>query len=201
MIEVAFWSDTDTRYCFQALNRAIPARKGKKKAKNNMSNANFFFKEIDSPVGKLKLVASDTALVGLFWEKEDLSHFRFEPARTSSESEHPILSRAETQLKEYFGGKRKSFDLPLAPTGTPFQGKVWKALRQIPFGTTKSYLEIAQAIGSPKACRAVGAANGRNPISIIIPCHRVIGADGKLTGFGGGLDVKEKLLSLEKATP
>ncbi|MBU6422065.1 MAG: methylated-DNA--[protein]-cysteine S-methyltransferase [Gammaproteobacteria bacterium] len=101
------------------------------------------------------------------------------------------------QLKEYFAGQRRSFDLPLAPEGTDFQLKVWRALRGIPFGATWSYGQLAKRIGKPKASRAVGAANGQNPIPIIVPCHRVIGADGSLTGFGGGLKIKQQLLELE----
>jgi methylated-DNA-[protein]-cysteine S-methyltransferase len=103
----------------------------------------------------------------------------------------------QRQLAEYFAGKRSQFELPLEPRGTEFQKKVWASLRTIPFGKTKSYAEIASAIGSPRACRAVGAANGKNPLSIVIPCHRVIGANGALTGFGGGLETKAKLLALE----
>lgn len=107
------------------------------------------------------------------------------------------LSDALLQLKQYFAGTRREFDLDLAPQGTPFQQRVWQELRAIPFGSTASYGAIAQCIGNPKACRAVGMANSRNPIPIIIPCHRVIGKDGSLTGFSGGLDVKKQLLDLE----
>ena len=112
-----------------------------------------------------------------------------------------MLTRAARQLAEYFAGTRRTFDLPLAFTarGTPFQQKVWRALLTIPFGETRSYGEIAAQIGSPRAVRAVGAANGRNPISIVAPCHRVVGANGKLTGFAGGLENKAYLLALEGA--
>lgn len=110
----------------------------------------------------------------------------------------PILQETEKQLAEYFAGIRKAFDLPLAPEGTDFQKSVWQALQQIPYGETRSYKEIATAVGNPKASRAVGLANNRNPISIVIPCHRVIGANGKLVGYGGGLGIKEALLQLEK---
>jgi methylated-DNA-[protein]-cysteine S-methyltransferase len=113
------------------------------------------------------------------------------------ERHHPILGEAERQLSEYFAGKRTHFELPLEPQGTEFQKKVWGRLRKIPFGKTRSYLQIARAIGSPRACRAVGGATGKNPLSIVIPCHRVIGANGTLTGFGGGLETKAKLLALE----
>jgi methylated-DNA-[protein]-cysteine S-methyltransferase len=110
----------------------------------------------------------------------------------------PLLRRAARELSEYFQGLRREFDLPLAPAGTPFQQKVWAALRDIPFGETRSYRQIAAAVGNPAACRAVGMANSRNPIAVIIPCHRVIGADGSLTGYAGGLDKKRHLLALEQ---
>jgi len=112
--------------------------------------------------------------------------------------ETPLLKRAGKQLMEYLAGERKEFDLPLALEGTEFQQAVWKALLSIPYGQTRSYSQIAASIGNPKACRAVGMANNRNPVAIIVPCHRVIGADGRLVGYGSGLDIKEKLLNLEK---
>lgn len=115
--------------------------------------------------------------------------------------ETPLLKRCRKQLDEYFAGKRKAFDLPLGPKGTAFQQQVWAALLAIPYGETRSYGQIAAAIGRPKAVRAVGGANHLNPISIIQPCHRVIGADGSLTGYGGGLGRKEKLLQLERGRP
>lgn len=114
------------------------------------------------------------------------------------EEETPFIKRVHSQLTEYFGGQRQDFNLPLNPSGTEFQQKVWKALCTIPYGETCSYQDIAGKIGNPKACRAVGGANNKNPIIIIIPCHRVIGADGSLVGYGGGLSVKEYLLDLEK---
>lgn len=117
----------------------------------------------------------------------------------SANDASPVLDEAEKQLQEYFAGTRRSFDLPLAPAGTPFQRAVWDALRAIPYGETRTYAQIAEAIGNPNACRAVGMANNRNPIAILIPCHRVIGANGSLTGYAGGLDVKERLLALEGA--
>jgi methylated-DNA-[protein]-cysteine S-methyltransferase len=156
---------------------------------------NLYFKEIPSPIGKLKLVASDEALVAVLMEKERLGRVKL--TKSVHSSDHRILIQAEQQLKEYFDGKRKIFDLPLKPLGTAFQIKVWHALRKIPFGVTKSYGELAKTIGCPKSSRAVGNANSRNPISIIVPCHRVIGTNGRLTGFAGGLDVKEKLLRFE----
>lgn len=110
---------------------------------------------------------------------------------------HLILLETERQLTEYFAGKRTQFELPLEAWGTEFQMKVWRALRDIPFGQTRSYLDLARVVGSPKASRAVGIANGKNPLSIIVPCHRVVGSDGALTGFAGGLETKAKLLDLE----
>lgn len=114
------------------------------------------------------------------------------------ESETYLLKRAAKQLNEYLASERQNFDLPLKPDGTPFRKRVWDALCEIPYGETRSYKDIAKAIGNEKACRAVGGANNKNPISIFIPCHRVIGADGKLVGYGGGIDMKIKLLQLEK---
>ena len=157
-----------------------------------------FYKDISSPVGKLRLVATDKALVQLlFWS--ETSHAKLNGTNISPTliQSHPVLNQAEKQLKEYFLGKRKKFDLELATEGTDFQKKVWSALQRIPYGKTKSYGDIARTIGQPKASRAVGGANNKNPIAIIVPCHRVIGANGDLTGFGGGLSVKEKLLALE----
>ncbi|WP_373484348.1 methylated-DNA--[protein]-cysteine S-methyltransferase [Acetobacterium sp.] len=115
-----------------------------------------------------------------------------------NDSETPLLKQASSQLQEYFAGKRKKFDLPLQPKGTDFQQKVWKALQDIPYGAVVSYQDIARAIGNAKACRAVGGANNRNPIAIVIPCHRVIGSDGSLVGYGGGLEIKRQLLELEQ---
>jgi len=154
-----------------------------------------FYKEMESPVGKLKLVASENALIGVLWTWEHLDRLSDDVHKV--DGHHPILAETERQLSEYFAGKRTQFELPLEPRGTEFQQKVWRALRTIPFGKTKSYIDIAEAIGSPRACRAVGAANGKNPISIVIPCHRVVGANGSLTGFGGGLETKAKLLAHE----
>ncbi len=114
---------------------------------------------------------------------------------------HPILTQAVTQLGEYFSGQRNEFELPLAATGTAFQNKVWRALMTIPYGETWSYQDLADAIGSPKAVRAVGMANGKNPISVVVPCHRVIGKSGKLTGYAGGVERKQRLLALEQGEP
>jgi methylated-DNA-[protein]-cysteine S-methyltransferase len=154
-----------------------------------------FYKQMESPVGKLKLVASPNALVAVLWEQERPNRVQLDPP--FSDPEHPVLVETERQLTEYFSVRRTQFDLPLEPNGSIFQKKVWQALRQIPFGQTRSYLDVAQAIGSSKASRAVGVANGKNPLSIIVPCHRVVGSNGSLTGFAGGLQAKAALLALE----
>ncbi|MDQ6784308.1 MAG: methylated-DNA--[protein]-cysteine S-methyltransferase [Actinomycetota bacterium] len=150
--------------------------------------------EIDSPVGPLTLVATDGALSGLFMIDQ-----RHRPARevfgTRDPSPFPVVI---DQLGEYFAGERRDFDLPLAAVGTPFQQRVWAALRQVTYGQTVSYGRIAERIDRPGASRAVGLANGANPIGIIVPCHRVVGADGSLTGYGGGLERKQFLLDLER---
>lgn len=153
------------------------------------------YKEIDSPVGKLKIVASAKNLVAIEWERQPGSRKRHNPAKL--DPRHPILCETERQLGEYFACIRTQFDLPLEARGSEFERKVWRALEKIPYGKTRSYLDLAQAIGSPKACRAVGAANSKNPLPIVVPCHRVIGANGKLTGFAGGLERKATLLAHE----
>lgn len=155
----------------------------------------YFYKEMKTPVGNLKLVASDKGLAAILWEADRPR--RVPLASLSEDKKHPLLLETERQLKEYFAGERQKFSLPLDPQGTNFQKKVWEALRTIPFGKTWSYGELAKKIGNAKAARAVGAANGKNPISIVVPCHRVIGASGQLTGFAGGLKNKEILLNLE----
>ncbi|AIC22225.1 cysteine methyltransferase [Pseudomonas chlororaphis] len=153
------------------------------------------FKLMNSPVGQLTLVARGTKLAAILWENERENRVRLGPLRPADD--HPVLLEAERQLNEYFAGSRDCFELELDFVGTEFQRKVWQALLTIPFGETRSYSQIAAQVGSPKAVRAVGAANGRNPISIIAPCHRVIGASGSLTGFAGGLQAKQFLLALE----
>lgn len=155
----------------------------------------YFYKTSKSPVGQLKLVASDRGLAAILWEKDDPKRVRLGPL--TEDRNHPVLLETERQLNDYFAGKRKMFSVPFDFVGTPFQKCVWQALMTIPFGKTPSYGEIARQIGRPKAARAVGAAIGRNPISIMVPCHRVIGSNGKLTGFAGGLGAKESLLRLE----
>lgn len=157
---------------------------------------NFYFTEIPSPVGQLKLVVSDTALIAILWENEKPNRVKLPEMKKNSA--HPLLIKTTKQLDEYFAGKRTKFSIPLAPLGTPFQMEVWQALCEIPFGETRSYGELAKFLGRPLASRAVGAANGKNPISIIVPCHRVIGASGGLTGFAGGIEAKELLLRREK---
>ena len=152
---------------------------------------------VDSPVGALKLVAHDHALVAVMWDNED--HKRVRLAELIEDHQHPMLLRVKKQLEQYFAGQRQQFDLPLDFQGTDFQQQVWQTLLTIPYGETRSYKEIAVQIGNEKAVRAVGAANGKNPISIIAPCHRVIGSSGALVGFAGGLDKKQILLSLEQS--
>jgi methylated-DNA-[protein]-cysteine S-methyltransferase len=156
---------------------------------------NYFSKTMKSPVGVLTLVASDQGLAAVLWENDDPSRVRLGP--TVEKSDHPLLLKTERQLEDYFAGTLEKFSLPLDFAGTDFQKKVWTALVAIPFGETRSYSQIAREIGHPGAVRAVGAANGKNPISIIAPCHRVIGANGKLTGFAGGLEAKAFLLGIE----
>ena len=156
----------------------------------------YSYKKIDSPVGELKLVASDKGVAAILWENDNPDRVPLGPLMV--ESENPILRETERQLGAYFAGRLKTFTVPLDFKGTAFQRRVWEALLTIPFGETRSYGEIARQIGNPSASRAVGAANGKNPISIIAPCHRVIGSTGKLTGFAGGLEAKERLLGLER---
>ena len=162
---------------------------------NSPNDTPHFRATIDSPVGALSLVATDRALVALVWRTAGHSRVPFEVA--VEDPQHPVLRETSRQLREYFAGARRQFDLPLEFRGTNFQRRVWAALLMIHYGETRSYGQIAEQLGNPAAVRAVGAANGRNPISIIAPCHRVIGMSGDLTGFGGGLDAKAFLLSLE----
>ncbi len=156
------------------------------------------FRHIDSPVGLLMLAAGE----------DGLRHIEFANPRHPNrmhgdwrQGDNDTLHAAQTQLAEYFDGKRRDFDLPLAPHGTEFQVQVWRELARIPYGATLNYAQLAQRIDNPGAIRAVGAANGRNPLPIVLPCHRVIGTDGAMVGFGGGVAVKEFLLRLEGAMP
>jgi methylated-DNA-[protein]-cysteine S-methyltransferase len=149
-----------------------------------------------SPVGPLLLAASDAGLHAIYFAE----HRHTDPARRASwrrDDAHPLLRRACAQLDDYFAGARTAFDLPLAPLGTPFQQQVWLGLRDIAYGATSTYGQLAAAIGRQAAVRAVGAANGRNPLSIVVPCHRVIGGSGQLVGYAGGIERKRFLLALE----
>jgi methylated-DNA-[protein]-cysteine S-methyltransferase len=152
----------------------------------------------DSPVGTLTLVAGETGLRAVAWPDRNGRHVGLSRALVTAGSS-PVLTETARQLDEYFAGTRTSFDVPLELDGTSFQLAAWRALGRIPYGETRSYAEQAARIGRPTAVRAVGAANGRNPVSIVLPCHRVVGSDGALRGFGGGLDVKEWLLAHEGA--
>jgi methylated-DNA-[protein]-cysteine S-methyltransferase len=153
-----------------------------------------YHKIITSPVGKLTLVASEKGLAGVYFDNSTQK-----PASRPM-PDHVVLIKTEKQLADYFAGKRTEFDLPLDMQGTDFQKKAWRALTKIPYGETVSYREQAKMLGDVKKARPIGQANGKNPISIIVPCHRVVGASGKLTGYGGGLPRKEFLLALERKT-
>lgn len=153
------------------------------------------YQDVESPIGRLRLIASGEVLVGIWFE-----HGR-DAAKSDDtllEGSSPVIERTRAQLEEYFRGVRRDFDLPLAPRGTEFQQRVWKKLLGIQYGTTTTYGALAGELGNPNASRAVGLANGSNPIPIVIPCHRVIGSNGALTGFGGGLPIKSALLELER---
>jgi len=159
---------------------------------------NYYYKTVKTPVGNLKLIATDKGLAAILWEDDNPKRVRLAPLMENKK--HPVLLATERELQEYFDGNRTTFSVDLDAVGTDFQTKVWRALSEIPFGETRSYLDIAKRIGHAKAVRAVGAANGKNPISIVVPCHRVIGASGKLVGFAGGLKTKQHLLELESGT-
>ena len=148
---------------------------------------------VPTPLGDLLLVAVDGALTK--------AHFApYDEPDTAPSPDEPVLVEAARQLAEHFAGRRTDFDLPLAPPGTAFQHRVWEELRRIPYGTTTTYGELAERLGDPRCVRAVGLANGRNPIAVVVPCHRVIGSDGKLRGYAGGIDRKQRLLALESAS-
>ena len=151
---------------------------------------------VDTPVGQLVVVAADTGLRSIRWESQAPRHGAGAPEVDAS---HPVLRAAVEQLDAYLAGARRSFDLPLDPVGTDFQQAVWKLLREVPYGTTISYAEQARRLGDARKARAIGGANGRNPIAIVVPCHRVVGSDGTLTGFAAGTDVKRWLLDHEQA--
>lgn len=156
-----------------------------------------YFSYCSSPLGDMQIIEENNSLTHLNLSVNQILPADF-PKGSITQKDTPLISSAKRQLDEYFQGKRKSFDLPLAPSGTQFQQKVWNALCTIPYGKTRSYKEIAAQIQNPKGCRAVGMANNRNPIMIIIPCHRVIGSNGSLVGYAGGLDIKQWLLAHEK---
>lgn len=154
-----------------------------------------YYTYYQSPNGQMTIQANDIGLLGVWFEIQTT-----QPQELGAYSDdHAILNQAKIQLEEYFSGRRTQFDLPLAAKGTDFQQSVWQALCKIPYGETWSYQQLADEIGNPKAVRAVGLANGKNPISVIVPCHRVIGKNGKLTGYAGGVETKEKLLQLERS--
>lgn len=152
---------------------------------------------IPSPLGPLRLVASPTALTGVYFAQHRRAPAPRADADPDAATKHPVLARAATELAEYFSGARDRFTVPLAPEGTEFQRAVWSALRELSFGERVSYAELGRRLGRPSASRAVGAANARNPLSIVVPCHRVVGASGALTGYAGGVDAKAWLLAHE----
>tara|TARA_R110000868_G_scaffold104087_5_gene286271 strand:+ start:1699 stop:2184 length:486 start_codon:yes stop_codon:yes gene_type:complete len=154
------------------------------------------FIKMNSPVGKLTLIASDKGLSAILWEYEKPNRVKIKLGKKNPSN--PILIQAKSQLEEYFKGERSCFDLELDPVGSEFQINVWKKLQKIPYGQTASYKDLALSLGKPTAARAVGMANGKNPLSIVVPCHRVIGASGALTGYAGGIENKVRLLKLEK---
>ncbi|WP_431610292.1 methylated-DNA--[protein]-cysteine S-methyltransferase [Chryseobacterium sp. 'Rf worker isolate 10'] len=156
-----------------------------------------FYKDVISPVGQIRVIASDKGLAAIIWEGEDYTRTKlFAPVKKEN---HPVIVQAEKELEEYFENSRTIFTVPLDFRGTDFQVKVWEALLKVPYGITKTYGDLAKILGDVKAVRAVGGALNKNPISIIVPCHRIIGASGKLTGFAGGLKNKSILLDLEKS--
>lgn len=182
----------------QGQPRALAARHGTRPRrrlyhKRRMTNAHAF---VESPVGTLTLIATSRGLAAILWEDDRPGRVPLDPG--AHDPARPMLAEAARQLGEYFARERTAFDLPLDPQGTDFQRDVWRALEAIPFGETRSYAQIARMVGRPTAFRAVGAANGRNPLSIVVPCHRVIGTGGALTGFAGGLEGKQFLLALER---
>jgi len=158
-----------------------------------------FAEQFESPLGPMIMVSDGKALTGLYLEGQ--KHFPKNADTWIWGKGLPLFLETRRQLTEYFNGKRHSFDLPLEPAGTPFQQQVWKELRGIPHGVTLAYADVARRVGRPTATRAVGAAVGRNPLTILVPCHRVLGQNGSLTGFAGGLERKETLLKLESAQP
>jgi methylated-DNA-[protein]-cysteine S-methyltransferase len=173
---------------------AVRSSKAARHVRHDLETRVVLYTQILSPLGPLLLVADDAGLRQILFVN---GRHATQPESSWKEDEAPFTETIR-QLQNYFAGELENFDLPLAPEGTPFQLAVWRRLCDIPYGATVSYGELANRIGNPKACRAVGLANGSNPIPIVIPCHRVIGSNGKLTGYGGGLPIKEKLLALER---
>lgn len=153
----------------------------------------------DSPLGELLLVANEFALTGVWFDAQ--KHFPVRLAEHSVEAATPLLDQARRELDEYFAGRRRSFTLPCAPEGSAFQRAVWRAIAAVPYGELISYAELARRAGHPASPRAAGAATGRNPLGIVVPCHRIVGSDGSLTGYAGGLDRKRALLALEHSLP
>ena len=164
-----------------------------------MTSAIFYYDILDTELGDIAIVASDTAIVEISFQNGKVAVDTEQDNLIQTNTGPTHLQSARQQLKEYFAGLRKTFDLPLQQDGTAFQKKIWQALTDIRFGSTQSYLGLAKAINNPAAVRAVGAANGANKIAIVVPCHRVIGSDKKLTGYAGGIGIKAKLLMLEGA--
>lgn len=182
--------------------RSGTAREDHPRRDTGVSDDIVFFDSFESPIGTLTAAATDAGLTALLFETRrhgpsEAETARWRAAREAGAPATRVLDAARAQLGAYFAGTLTAFDLPLAPRGTPFQHRVWRALLEIPYGETVSYAEIARRIGAPDAVRAVGAANGRNPVSIVVPCHRVIGANGALTGYGGGIERKRWLLAHE----
>jgi methylated-DNA-[protein]-cysteine S-methyltransferase len=179
----------------EPLATAVPYPTSRRSTWERCSSMTVFFTHLPSPVGELLLTGDHEGLLGLFMPGDRDLPPASEPSWLRDDER---FADAAAQLREYFAGERTSFELELAPHGTPFQLEVWEALRAIPYGETISYAQLAARVGRPAAVRAVGAANGRNPLSIVVPCHRVIGADGSLTGFSAGLEAKRTLLDLER---
>ncbi len=161
-----------------------------------MSSIIYYYQDIPTPVGSMGIVVSERGLHSISWGSFDYKKLQATGARLEDDH-HPLLQKTAVQLSEYFRGERKDFDVPLDSQGTPFQKTVWHALTEIPFGATISYRQLAERVGKPTSFRAVAQAVGANPIAIVVPCHRVIGSDGSLTGFAGGLEAKKTLLTLE----
>jgi methylated-DNA-[protein]-cysteine S-methyltransferase len=163
-----------------------------------MSTTTVRRRTVESPIGTLVLIADDDGLTRIIFANQNLADVGLNDVDVPEADADPVLDTTATQLEEYFAGDRRTFDVPLHLIGTDFQRAAWLALAAIPYGETTSYGRQAEAIGRPGAFRAVGSANGQNPLPIVLPCHRVVGADGSLTGFGGGIDVKQRLLDLER---